>query len=174
MDKVLLMIKANASVDLTELLVLLVRPIHTRDHPLIFVLDDISARVHSRNRSQDMGQTMKMASNTGKSLIFIEIKRVEDKLDDVDVCISQNEYVKAVESLDEIEAKIRGIDNKINKQKNQSGRDVADEALLLDVSKLKITNRKQDLIKNLLFDLLNNISRLSSTAVGIYFTCLII
>lgn len=117
---------------------------------------------------------MKMASNTGKSLIFIEIKRVEDKLDDVDVCISQNEYVKAVESLDEIEAKIRGIDNKINKQKNQSGRDVADEALLLDVSKLKITNRKQDLIKNLLFDLLNNISRLSSTAVGIYFTCLII
>lgn len=131
-----------------------------------FVLDDISARVHSRNRSQDMGQTMKMASNTGKSLIFIEIKRVEDKLDDVDVYISQNEYVKAVESLDEIEAKIRGIDNKINKQKNQSGSDVADEALLLDVLKLKITNRKQDLIKNLLFDLLNNISRLSSTAVG--------
>ncbi|KAG5419729.1 EXO84 [Candida metapsilosis] len=132
-----------------------------------FVLDDISARVHSRNRSQDMGQAMKMANNMGRSHIFMEIKRVEDFLDDVDVFTSQNEYVKAIESLDEIEAKIRNIENKLNKQKLQSGaKDSGDEALLLDVSKLKITNRKQDLIKNLLFDLQNNISRLSSTAVG--------
>ncbi|CAL1211176.1 unnamed protein product [Candida parapsilosis] len=132
-----------------------------------FVLDDISARVHSRNRSQDMGQTMKVANSSGKSSIFIEIKRVEDKLDDVDVHISQNEYVGAVELLDQIESKIRTIENKLNKQKVQSGgADMGDEALLLDVSKLKISNRKQDLIKNLLFDLQNNISRFPSRAIG--------
>ncbi|KAI5964506.1 EXO84 [Candida theae] len=134
-----------------------------------FVLDDISARVHSRNRSQDMGQAMSMPGNGNagqKSSLFNEIKRVEDKLDDVDVYTSQNEYVKAVESLNGIEARIRGIENKITKQKSQSGYDVGDEVLLLDVSKLKISNRKQDLTKNLLFDLQNNISRLSPTAVG--------
>ncbi|KAI5968598.1 EXO84 [Candida margitis] len=128
------------------------------------VLDGISARVHSRNRSQDMGQTMKAANSSGRSSFFMKIKRLEDDLDEVDVNISHNAYHDAVKSMRRIESSIGPIESSMNKQKNQSG-DVADEILLLDVLKLKISNRKQDLTKNLLFDLSNNIASLPSDAI---------
>ncbi len=125
-----------------------------------YVLHDISARVHSRNRSQDLGNNFKLANN-GKSQFFNEIKTLEDRLDDVDVEISHNQYAEAVELISIIESKLRNIENALTNQRN-GGKNVniADELLLLDVSKLKIKNRKENVSNGLIFDLQHNIAKL--------------
>ncbi|KAI5956803.1 EXO84 [Candida jiufengensis] len=116
-----------------------------------FLLHDISAKVHSRNRSHDFGKTTNLTPK--KSQFFNEIKQLEDKLDEVDIDISHNEIPDAVSLLIHIEKKLLKIENYVKTLD-------FDELLLLDVSKIKIFNRKEDIIKNLLFDLQNNISKL--------------
>ncbi|KAI5963022.1 EXO84 [Candida pseudojiufengensis] len=115
-----------------------------------FLLHDISAKVHSRNKSHDFGKNV---SVNGKSQFFNEIKQLEDKLDEVDINISHNEISDAVNLLIHIEQKLNKIEKYIKHLDS-------DETLLLDVSKLKIFNRKEEIIKNLLFDLQNNIFKL--------------
>ncbi|KAL6454043.1 EXO84 Exocyst complex component EXO84 [Candida maltosa Xu316] len=121
------------------------------------VLHDISARVHSRNRSHDFGNMMKY-SNNGKSQFFNEIKTLEDRLDDVDVEVSHNQYNEAVELISIIESKLRMIENALTSQKGKCN--ITDELLLLDVSKLKIKNRKENVSNGLLFDLQHKVNKL--------------
>ena len=50
--------------------------------------------------------------------IFNEIKTLEDRLDDVDVEISHNQYAEAVELISIIESKLRNIENALTNQRN--------------------------------------------------------
>ncbi|CAX41067.1 U1 SNP1-associating protein, putative [Candida dubliniensis CD36] len=125
-----------------------------------YVLHDISARVHSRNRSQDIGNNFNKLANNGKSQFFNEIKTLEDRLDDVDVEISHNQYAEAVELISIIESKLRNIENALTTTQRNKNVNIADELLLLDVSKLKIKNRKENVSNGLIFDLQHNIAKL--------------
>lgn len=131
------------------------------------VLHDISARVHSRNRSHDFGTTTKIAASTanGKSQFFNEIKTLEDRLDDVDVEISHNQYSEAVDLIAIIETKLRMIETALMNQKNNKNLNINDELLLLDVSKLKINNRKENVSNGLIFDLQHNVSKLKQDEI---------
>ncbi|CAK9440173.1 uncharacterized protein LODBEIA_P42730 [Lodderomyces beijingensis] len=139
-----------------------------------FVLDDISARVHSRNRSHDFGTsgggggTIKYSGSVnGKSDFFHNIKRLEDSLDDVDIEISHNDYSHAVDLLATIESKLLHFEAVLNKQKNTSvASSAADELLLIDVTKFKISNRKDEIIQCLFFDLSNKVCQLTAQEIS--------
>ncbi|EGW30356.1 uncharacterized protein SPAPADRAFT_63210 [Spathaspora passalidarum NRRL Y-27907] len=120
-----------------------------------FVLHDISARVHSRNRSHDFTTVM----NDKDGSFFNEIKTLEDRLDDVDVELSHNQYAAAVGLICHIETKLKSIESSLTQQK--STKEVQDEFFLLEISKLKINNRKENVQNSLQFNLTNNISKLT-------------
>ncbi|RLV96560.1 Exocyst complex component EXO84 [Spathaspora sp. JA1] len=119
-----------------------------------FVLHDISARVHSRNRSHDFSKIINSSS------FFNEIKTLEDRLDDVDVELSHNQYAAAVGLISHIESKLASIQSSLTEQQNKT-KEIQDEFFLIEISKLKIKNRKENVQNSLQFNLINNISKLT-------------
>lgn len=125
------------------------------------VLQDISAKVHSRNRSNDFGTPINKYNND-KSSIFVELKVLEDKLDDVDVEIAHNQYDQAVGYIGHIESKLRNIESISRKQKSDS---IEEVNLLLEVVSMKIETRRTKILQGLIFDLQNNIGQLSEDEI---------
>lgn len=64
-----------------------------------------------------------------------------------------------------IETKLRMIENALMNQKNNKNLNIVDELLLLDVSKLKINNRKESVTNGLIFDLQHNVSKLKQDEI---------
>ena len=123
------------------------------------VLQDISARVHSRNRSHDFG-----AKRDAKGHYFGELKALEDRLDDVDVNIAHNDYLQAVGLVSHIENKLHAIEGAV--AVGDRRKPLSEEVrTLIDVVRLKITNRKNKVVQGLVFDLQHGIARLSDDAV---------
>lgn len=134
-----------------------------------FVLHDISARVHSRNKSHDFqSSTYNYASGNGKSEFFNSMKNLEVEFDDVDINISRNKFADAVQLVTAIEKRLLKFENYLAKQRNNASSlaNQTDESLLLEVTKLKVENRKDEIIQCLLFDLLNRSSKLTASEVS--------
>ncbi|KAK6460738.1 Cullin repeat-like-containing domain protein [Scheffersomyces coipomensis] len=136
------------------------------------VLQDISARVHSRNRSHDLNSvtgSLKYNNATtfnngnDRGQFFNDIRSLESRLDDVDVEIAHNQYAQSVGFIAHIEGKLRSIETAL--VTNSRGKDISDELLLIDVTKIKLQNRKESIQKSLVFDLQHNISKLSDDKV---------
>lgn len=129
------------------------------------LLQDISARVHSRNRSHDFGKGFNPNTATGdKSKFFIDLKSIEDKLDEVDVHIAHNKFYESVGLINHIEGKLNSIESSISRGKNNG---IEEEIkLLIDVIKLKIGNRKLKVQQYLNFDLQQNIAKLSNGEIS--------
>lgn len=131
-------------------------------HSNDMVLQDISARVHSRNRSHDFNDRQSGNRIAGlaslSTRLFIELKNAEDKLDEVDVNLAQSEYSAATQIMTQIEDKLSSIVTRINGigGKDKSG-SVEELRLLVDVVRLKLSNRKYKLQQNLQFDLHHSI-----------------
>lgn len=145
-------------------------PFHRRTksnrHSDDVVLQDISARVHSRNRSHDFPKAMaRVDSRAGNepARLFSELKTTEDKLDEVDVHLAHSEYMSAVGLIKHIESKVSSVVTKIPGSKTEGA---AEELrLLVDVVKLKINNRKIKVQQGLLFDLHYNIATLTTDEI---------
>lgn len=128
------------------------------------VLQDISVRVHSRNRSHDFGAKKLVTADKGH--FFNNLKNLEDKLDDVDVEIAHNQYSQAVGLIAYIENKLKSIESAINGNNNSKQDNSSEEVqLLIDVIKLKIGNRKVKVQHGLIFDLQYNISKLTEDEI---------
>jgi hypothetical protein len=125
------------------------------------VLQDISARVHSRNRSHDFGTPITKYSHD-KNNLFVELKSLEDKIDDVDVDIAHNQYSQAVGFIAHIEGKLKNIDAAARRQGKEPSEEIS---LLLEVVKMKIDSRRTKVLQGLNFTLQNNISRLSEDEI---------
>ncbi|OBA21247.1 hypothetical protein METBIDRAFT_87437 [Metschnikowia bicuspidata var. bicuspidata NRRL YB-4993] len=125
------------------------------------ILKDLSARVHSRNRSHDfMKQEKTSADVKNPAQLFIELKTNEDKLDEVDVHLAHNEYMSAVGLIKHIDARLTSVFDRIQSAKPDDNQ--AEELrLLVDVVKLKISNRKMKVQEGLLFDLTHTIATLT-------------
>jgi hypothetical protein len=132
------------------------------------VLQDISSRVHSRNRSLDLNSISN--KDTEKVQYFNELKKIEDKLDEIDIEVAHNKYTESVGLIRHIEHKLTGVENSINSRglkTNAEAKASADELrLLIDVIKIKIDNRKVKVQRCLAFDLNHNISRLGQSDIG--------
>lgn len=140
-------------------------------HSADILLQDISARVHSRNRSHDFSSNGKFSQFTkaDKGQFFNELKRVEDRLDEVDVEIAHDKFHEAVGLINYIEKKMLDIEriiNKTNTNDNETLASIEEIKLLIDVIKLKISNRKLEVQHSLTFNLQNNISRLRTEELG--------
>lgn len=128
------------------------------------LLQDISVRVHSRNRSHDFGAKKLVVNEKGH--FFNDLKSLEDKLDDVDVEVAHNEYSQAVGLIAHIESKLKSIDAAISGNNSNNPQNSPEEIqLLIDVIKLKISNRKVKVQQGLIFDLQNNISKLTEDEI---------
>lgn len=129
------------------------------------VLQDISSRVHSRNRSLDFNKIHN--KDTEKIQYFNELKKIEDKLDEIDIEVAHNKYTESVGLIRHIEQKLVSVENSINSKTNAEAKASADELrLLIDVIKIKIDNRKVKVQRCLAFDLNHNISRLGQNDIG--------
>lgn len=138
------------------------------------MLHDISARVHSRKRSHDFSPPNSSGNNTSGSL-FAKLKTMEDKLDDVDIVLAHNDVAQSVALLTQIEQKLKALDVTggagTNKNSNNSD-DAADEAkLLIDVIRLKISNRQRLVQDHLRFEMHHRIDTLTPEAVAETFAC---
>lgn len=128
------------------------------------LLKDISARVHSRNRSHDFKKQKGRDTNSPAHL-FTELKTNEDKLDEVDVQLAHNEYLSVVGLIKHIESRLASAIERIL-QVNPEDSQAEELRLLVDVVKLKLNNRKVKVQQGLLFDLHHNIASLSTDAIG--------
>lgn len=140
-------------------------------HSADILLQDISARVHSRNRSHDFSANGKFSNFNAKDKgqFFNELKRIEDRLDEVDVEIAHNKFHEAVGLINYIENKLGNIERIITKShgKDQETITALDELkLLMDVIKLKLSNRKLGVQRSLSFNLQHNITRLKTAELG--------
>lgn len=137
-------------------------------HSMDVVLQDISSRVHSRNRSFDFKSLN--GKDAEKVQYFNELKKIEDKLDEIDIEVAHNKYTESVGLIRHIEHKLAGVKNSINTtgvRNNAEAKSSADELrLLIDVIKIKIDNRKVKVQRCLAFDLNHNISRLGQNDIG--------
>lgn len=137
-----------------------------KKHNADILLQDISARVHSRNKSHDFGKAYN-PNGDERSRVFNDLKSVEDKLDEVDVHISHNKYYESVGLINHVEGKLANIETGIGKSKSISIQGTEDEIkLLIDVIKLKIDGRKLKIQQYLGFDLQHNINKLSEEEVA--------
>lgn len=129
------------------------------------LLQDISARVHSRNRSLDVGRNKSIRDPGDNSKYFLDLKSIEDRLDEVDVEIAHNKSVESVGLIKHIENKLSSIESAVT---TNSKKEVADEEikLLIDVIRLKITNRKFKVQQSLSFELQHNIARLDNGQIS--------
>lgn len=130
------------------------------------LLKDISARVHSRNRSHDFKKQERMGRDANNpAQLFTELKTNEDKLDEVDVQLAHNEYMGVVGLIKHIEGRLASVVERIPTVKNDEGQ--AEELrLLVDVVKLKINNRKLKVQRGLAFDLHHSIASLTTDDIG--------
>lgn len=136
-------------------------------HSADILLQDISARVHSRNRSHDFSSSGKFSnfSKDDKGQFFMELRRIEERLDEVDIEIAHNRFHEAVGLIGYIENKLDNVENIIMKNNSNDAETIAsmDEIkLLVDVIKLKINNRRLKVQQALSFNLQHNISKLST------------
>lgn len=140
-------------------------------HSADILLQDISARVHSRNRSHDFSANGKFSnfSAKDKGQFFNELKRIEDRLDEVDIEIAHNKFHEGVGLIHYIENKLGNIERIVLKAqaKDQETIIALDELkLLMDVIKLKISNRKLEVQRSLSFNLQHTITRLKTSELG--------
>lgn len=136
-------------------------------HSSDVLLQDISARVHSRNRSHDLATESRLVkhSYTDKGQYFVDLKTIEDRLDEVDVEISLNKYTESVGLIKYIENKLVNIEKALISDGESST--VEEIKLLIDVIKLKIANRKEAIEQSLAFDLQHGIGRLSDEDISV-------
>lgn len=132
-------------------------PTHVKRQSADLVLQDISARVHLRNRSHDYGKAF---DPNDRPKFFNELKTIEDQLDDVDMMVSQNKYLEAVGHVNHIEYRLEQRERELAAAKSNELK------LLTDVIKLKIENRKAKVIENLTFDLHHTIGKLDNDAIS--------
>lgn len=131
-------------------------------HSNDMVLQDISARVHSRNRSHDFNDRLNPSRQMGLGALinklFMELKNAEDKLDEVDVNLAHSEYEAGTMIMGQIEEKLSAIVTRISGIAGKDKDGSANELLLLvDVVRLKLSNRKYKLQQSLQFDLQHGI-----------------
>lgn len=125
------------------------------------MLQDISARVHSRNRSHDLNSSMKL-SQMSKGQFFYDLRRLEDKIDEVDVEIAHNKYTESIGLIRYIENKLSSIESAVSSNSSSGGLSASEELkLLMDVIKLKIKNRKVSIQNSLAFEMKENAERLT-------------
>ncbi|KAF5208582.1 putative exocyst complex component [Clavispora lusitaniae] len=123
------------------------------------LLKDLSARVHSRNRSHDV------RTEHSAARMFADLRATEDKLDEVDVHLAHNEYVSAVGLVRHIEAKLAGVVERIAPSSTDDP--ATDELrLLVDVVRLKIDGRKMKVQQALSFQLHHGIAALSTDEIA--------
>lgn len=140
-------------------------------HSAEILLQDISARVHSRNRSHDFSANGKFSkfTKTDKGQFFNELKRVEDRLDEVDVEVAHNKFHEAVGLINYIENKVINVERIVIKTETNDSETLAslDEIkLLIEVIKIKISQRKAEVQNSLSFNLENGIGKLKTSEVG--------
>ncbi|CUM64291.1 uncharacterized protein PRCAT00001889001 [Priceomyces carsonii] len=130
------------------------------------ILQDISARVHSRNRSHDFESVPGQKFGDNNTQTFNDLRKLEDRLDEVDVEISNNRHAESVGLIKYIENKLDTIEKDVNGIENIHLSNSVDELkLLIDVIKLKINTRKLRIQQSLAFDLHDNIDRLTHSEV---------
>lgn len=131
------------------------------------LLQDISARVHSRNRSHDFDHGPHAKINAAdRGQFFNDLKKIEDRLDEVDVEISRNKYTESVGLIRYIENKLSSIELAISNNSSNAVISVDEIKLLIDVIKLKIGNRKTKIQQCLGFDLQHNIGKLTTSQIS--------
>lgn len=144
----------------------------SKRHSQDILLQDISARVHSRNRSNDFSASGKFSTfdKNDKGQFFNELKRIEDRLDEVDIQIAHNNFNETVGLINYIENKISNIETILSKTSNTDDEETLaslDEIkLLIDVVKLKISNRILQVQQSLTFNLKHNISKIKTQELG--------
>lgn len=125
------------------------------------ILQDISARVHSRNRSHDYNKEAgikRPGSDKLPQRLFLELKNAEDKLDEVDVDLAHNNYSQATQLMTIIDQKVASIVMRVAGFKSKEDDGALEELrILVDVVKLKLGNRRFKIQQNLQFDLQHNI-----------------
>lgn len=127
------------------------------------MLENISARVHQRNRNTGERRGGPLAAALPYSrynqplgqgaLSFTELKELEDKLDDVDVEIAHNNYPDAVGLICHIRDRLFDVDDRNSATENNE-----EVKLLVEVVRLKIDLRQAKVIQGLIFDLQNNVA----------------
>ncbi|CAN3376495.1 exocyst complex component Exo84p [Diutina rugosa] len=127
------------------------------------MLENISARVHQRNRNtgERRGGPSAAASPYSRynqplgqgASSFTELKELEDKLDDVDVEIAHNNYPDAVGLICHIRDRLFDVDDRNSATENNE-----EVKLLVEVVRLKIDSRQAKVIQGLIFDLQNNVA----------------
>lgn len=131
------------------------------------MLQDISARVHSRNRSHDFDHGPHAKVNAAdRGQFFNDLKKIEDRLDEVDVEISRNKYTESVGLIRYIENKLSSIELAISNNSSNAVISIDEIKLLIDVIKLKINNRKSQIQHCLGFDLQHNIGKLTTAQIS--------
>lgn len=124
------------------------------------VLQDISARVHSRNKSQDMDIVWNEQRSQGndKQRFFNDLKKIEDNLDEVDIEIAHCRYAESVGLVKYIENKLANIES----ARGFDGPVLEEVKILIDVIYLKISNRKANIQQGLCFVLYHRINQLGN------------
>lgn len=114
------------------------------------VLQDISAKVHSRHKSNDF--SVNNGSLGSKAQYFNELRKIDDRIDEIDVEIAHDKYTESVGLIRYIENKLSSIELSILRKNWESGQNELDELrLLIDVIKLKLSTRKNKIQQNLAF-----------------------
>lgn len=108
-------------------------------------LQDISAKVHLRHRSHDLGEA------PGRAL-FSELKRVEDRIDEVDVELAHNKHLEGVGLIRYIENKLASIEAALARQRTAPPVE-AEVRLLIEVVAIKTRARKVAVEQGLVFGL---------------------
>ncbi|CAN3366166.1 exocyst complex component Exo84p [Diutina catenulata] len=124
------------------------------------MLQNISTRVHQRNRSADFKKghvgmvpaynryAPKNSSSNGS--LFADLKMLEDRLDDVDVEVAHNQYDEAVGLVAHIDEQLDAVeDRNVDTENNEEVK------LLVEVVRLKIEQRRQQVMQGLVFELEN-------------------
>jgi hypothetical protein len=97
------------------------------------LLQDLSTRMHTRSRSTDNSSTLKT------------LKQIDENLNDVDILIFHENFDDAIEKLNEFEVDLSVYKDRCNEE----------EATFFNVISMKITLKKEELLKKLI-NLLNS------------------
>lgn len=140
------------------------------------LLKDLSARVHLRNRSHDLGR-MDLRPGARDSVgdahltlrLFADLKTTEDKIDEVDVHLAHNEYTAAVGLIKHIENRLALVVERLpaaGAPASEEATAAAELRLLVDVVRLKIDSRKVKVQQELLFRLHTSIATLTTAELS--------
>lgn len=145
-------------------------------HSQDILLKDLSARVHLRNRSHDLGRSDLRPGAGGADgvgdarltlRLFADLKTTEDKIDEVDVHLAHCEYTAAVGLIKHIENRLSLVVERLPASSAAAGAAgpsgaAAELRLLVDVVRLKIESRKVKVQQELLFRLHSSIATIST------------